>query len=145
MNILKILTPNREKGNLGERAAVRMLRRKGYRILEKNYVHDDAEIDIIAAKKGITAFVEVKARSVKGLEKMDMRPASAVTPEKQKKIIKAASYYRRRHPDDTRMRFDVVEVYLTETKNGIEISEIKHLESAFDYNFAYRTGDRERH
>ena len=138
MNILKILTQNRHKGDLGEAAAVKLLRRSGYRILERNYVCRNSEIDIIAKKRGVTAFIEVKARGVRGLEKMHMRPASAVDPEKQRKIIKAAEYYRRRNPDDTRMRFDIIEVYLDEDERGIRIKDVKHLEAAFDCNSAYK-------
>ena len=37
MNILEILTPKRIIGNFGEKEAARMLRKKGYRILEQNY------------------------------------------------------------------------------------------------------------
>lgn len=138
MNILKILTPNRERGNVGERAAVRLLRWHGYRILEKNYTANNAEIDIIARKKDVTAFVEVKARDVKHLGHYQARPASAVTPEKQRKIIKVADYYARRADLKTRMRFDVIEVYLEDTPKGVKVKEIKHLEAAFDKNTAYK-------
>ena len=55
MNILKVLTPERRIGNLGERVAARHLRRKGYRILERNYTAAGAEIDIIAKKKLVRA------------------------------------------------------------------------------------------
>ena len=47
MKILDILTPNRKKGNIGERAAVRFLRKNGYKILERNYVALGSEIDEI--------------------------------------------------------------------------------------------------
>ena len=137
MNILKILTKNRQTGDLGENEAVKLLRRKGYRILERNYTASGAEIDIIARKKNITAFIEVKARNIKNLGKIEARPASAVTPEKQRKIIKVAGYYSRRRVKDCRLRFDVIEVYLEDTENGQAVKDIKHLEGAFDLNTAY--------
>lgn len=137
MNILKILTPERRTGNIGERGAVRFLKRKGYKILETNYVTGGAEIDIIASKDATTAFIEVKARNIKTLERTNDRPASAVTPEKQRKIIKAANAYSRSHPSDTRLRLDVIEVYLEDTPFGARIKEIKHLEGAFNYNSAF--------
>ncbi len=137
MNILKVLTPNRERGNLGERAAARLLWRKGYRILEKNYTAADAEIDLIVYKRGITAFVEVKARNIKHLGSYLGRPSAAVTPEKQRKIIRTAEYYARRQEKKTRLRFDVVEVYLEDSRRGVKIKEIKHLEDAFNKNTAY--------
>ena len=138
MNILKILTPQRQTGNLGERAALKLLRLKGYRILEKNYTANGAEIDVIAKRLGITAFVEVKARNIKSLGQYQSRPAAAVTPEKQRKIIRVAEHYARRRNLKTRMRFDVVEIYLEDTPRGVKIKDKKHLEGAFDKNTAYK-------
>ena len=137
MKILEILTPRRRIGNLGERAAVRLLRRKGYRILKKNYTTLGAEIDIIARRKDITAFVEVKTRNVKYLGYKEARPGSSVNAEKQRKIIKAASYYASHNPSDTRLRLDVIEVYTEEIDGQIRIKDIKHLEGAFDKNTAF--------
>ena len=137
MNILKVLTPTRIIGNLGEREAARLLRKKGYRILKKNYSALGGEIDIIATKKGVTAFVEVKTRNVKYLGYKEARPGSSVTPEKQRKIIKTASYYIAHNPLDTRLRFDVIEVYLEDGRFGPRVKEIKHIESAFDKNSAF--------
>lgn len=137
MNILKILTPKRIVGNFGEKAAARMLRRKGYRILEQNYIAKNAEIDIIASKKDVTVFVEVKTRSIENVGGIEARPASSVTPEKQRKIIKAAGRYTSHHTVKTRLRFDVIEVYIERVKDKPRVKEIKHLEGAFDLNSAY--------
>lgn len=137
MNILKVKTPNRIIGDLGERRAAWHLRKNGYRILEKNYQALGAEIDIIARKKNITAFVEVKARNIKHLGYMESRPASAVTPEKQRKIINVSGHYKRSHPFDGRMRYDIIEVYLEDGKRRTKVKEIKHLEAAFNMDTAY--------
>ena len=137
MKILEILTPKRIIGNLGEREAARLLRRKGYKILKRNYTALGAEIDIIARKDNLTAFVEVKTRNVKYLGYKEARPASSVTPEKQRKIIKAASYYQTHNPSDTRLRLDVIEVYTEGVGRHVKVKEIKHLEGAFDKNSAY--------
>ena len=137
MNILKILTPQREIGNFGEKAAARLLRRKGYKILERNYTACGAEIDIIARRKNVTAFVEVKTRNTKHLGQEIARPASSVTPEKQRKIIKVASYYNSHNRPDTRLRFDVIEVYTEGENIRPKINEIKHIEGAFDLNSAF--------
>ena len=137
MNILKILTPQRRIGNLGERAAARMLRRKKYKILATNYTALGSEIDIIARKDNVTAFIEVKTRNVKSLGIKEARPGTSVTPEKQRKIIKAASYYNAHHPTDTRLRLDVVEVYLEGEGAKVKVKEIKHIEGAFNKNTAF--------
>ena len=137
MNILKILTPRRLIGNKGERAAVKFLKKKGYKILEKNYTAIGAEIDIIARKDNVTAFIEVKTRNIKHLGYKEARPGSSVTPEKQRKIIKVASYYQSHHRLDTRLRLDVIEVYTEGEGKAYEIKEIKHIEGAFDKNTAF--------
>ena len=137
MNILKTLTEKRKVGNLGERAATWYLRLHGYRIVRRNYVAADSEVDIIAKRNGVLAFVEVKARSLKNLGGFEARPASAVTPEKQRKIIKAASCFLARFKDECRIRFDVIEVYLEDSNRGTKVKEIKHLTDAFNKNTAY--------
>lgn len=142
MKILEVLTPRRIIGNLGERAAIKFLRKNGYRILKKNYAANGAEVDVIARKDNITAFIEVKTRSIKYLGYREPRPGSSVTPEKQRKIIKAANFYLSHNPADTRLRFDVIEVYLEGDGKVGKIQEIKHIENAFDLNSAY---DRKYH
>ena len=137
MRILEILTPKRIIGNLGERAAVKYLRKNGYKILKRNYTALGYEIDIIARRENITAFIEVKARDIKHIGHKEARPGSSVTPEKQRKIIKAASYYSSHHPSDTRLRLDVIEVYLEECGRGKRVKEIKHIEGAFNKNTAF--------
>ena len=137
MNILKVLTPKRIIGNFGEREAAKFLCRKGYKIIEKNYTANGAEIDIIAKRENVTAFVEVKTRNVKNLGQIESRPASSVNPEKQRKIIKVANYYRTHKRPDTRFRFDVIEVYIEDGIFNKKVKEIKHLERAFDLNSAF--------
>ena len=138
MKILKVLTPNRIIGNLGENAAKRFLRKSGYRILERNYTAHGAEIDIIARKDNITAFIEVKTRNIKYLGFKEARPASAVTPEKQRKIIKVANHYIKNHSIDTRLRLDIIEVYTEDDSKGrSRIKEIKHIEGAFNKDTAF--------
>ena len=138
MKILEVLTQKRLTGNLGERAAARYLFFKGYRILKRNFVAMNHEIDIIARKGRTTAFVEVKTRNVKSLGSTEPRPASAVTPEKQLKIIKAANYYKTHNNFNTRMRFDIIEVYIESSTGKQKIKDIKHLIGAFDMDTARR-------
>ena len=138
MNILKILTPRRAIGNLGEKAAAKQLRKEGYHILARNYVAENAEIDIIAKKKDLLVFVEVKTRSIKALGFREARPASSVTPEKQKKIIRAASCFIGYKHENLKKRFDVIEVLLDCYEDKTKIIEVRHLENTFDLNTAYK-------
>ena len=137
MEILKLLTKNRIAGNIGEKAAAKYLRRKGYRIIEKNFVGGGHEIDLIVKNKEFLAFVEVKSRNLTGIGKVESRPAASVTPQKQRKIISAARNYRPSQSLRLKKRFDIVEVYLDCSGRLPKPIEIKHLENTFDLNTAY--------
>ena len=134
MNILKVLTERRKTGNLGEDAAAKLLKKHGYKILARNYEAVDSEIDIIAENKSTTVFVEVKTRTLGHESPKEPRPASSVTPDKQRKIITAAKYFLGTHRTGKRVRFDIIEVYVDEKK---KVQKILHLESAFNYNTAH--------
>lgn len=137
MKILELLTPRRLTGNFGERAAAKYLRRHGYRILERNYVAPHAEIDLIAERRGTIVFAEVKTRREGHAHPAEPRPASAVTPQKQRKLIGAAQSYIRHAKKEGRLRFDVIEVMLADTEKP-RLKQITHLPAAFTYDTAYR-------
>ena len=128
MKILELLTPKRIIGNVGERAAARYLRKRGYKILERNYVYGGHEIDIIARRGNITAFIEVKTRTIGHENPKESRPAAAVTKEKMRRVIDTAHGYMFENGCPTRKRLDIIEVYLSEQKR---VKEIKHLEGAY--------------
>ena len=131
MNILKVLTDKRKIGNIGEDEAAKLLRKKKYKILERSYCVFDSEIDIIAENKTTLAFVEVKTRTLGHENPKEPRPASSVTPEKQRKIIKAAKYYIGSRPSEKHISLDVIEVYLNERGKA---EKILHFENAFNLN-----------
>ena len=134
MKILELLTPKRRLGNKGEKIAARALKKKGYKIVKKNYVAAGYEIDIIAESKDTVAFVEVKTRTENGQNAWEARPAASITPEKQRKIISAAKYFLATYNNKRRVSLDVVEVYLG--KNNKK-TKVVHIENAFNLNTAY--------
>ena len=144
MQILKIKTKRRLLGNYGERAAVRFLRRSGYRIIKRNFVADSHEIDVIAEDKQSQIFVEVKTRTLGAENPNEPRPASSVTPEKQRAIIKAARLYTAFNPTPKRKRFDVIEVYVNNNNDKYSVAEIKHLKGAFNLNTAFSPSERNK-
>ena len=129
MNILKVLTDKRLKGNIGESGVVKFLKRQRYKILRRNYVADGHEIDIIARDKEHICFVEVKTRTTDAKNTYSQRPAEAVDYEKRKSIISAARIFASVHREDGyKFRFDVAEVHIDKNK---KITEINYLENAF--------------
>lgn len=137
MNILKVLTERRRIGNFGEKAAVSHLRKKGYKILAVNQVEGDCEIDVIAKNREYIVFTEVKTRRYGVENPAEPRAASAVTPEKQRKIIRAAASYLAFHKTELKVRFDIIEVYY-DGNDKKRVCEINHLEGAFNRNTAAR-------
>lgn len=95
-------------GAWGESMAARYYRRRGYELLAAQYRTRFGEIDLVARKKKLIVFVEVKTRSSKRIAE----PREAVTKEKQRRLILAAQslIQQRDLPEDAPMRFDVVEV-----------------------------------
>jgi len=93
-------------GRLAEYVACMLLVLKGYRILTRNMRIKGGEIDIIALKAGVVAFVEVKARPT--LE----AALTAISPEKQRRISKAARIWlsRNRWDATTTLRGDAIYV-----------------------------------
>ena len=135
MNILKVLTDKRKKGNIGEAAVCKHLRRRGYKILERNYVADNHEIDIIAKGHGHVCFVEVKTQSKNAANPYGLRPADAVDAKKRRSIIDAAKSYTSLVYDNSKFRFDVAEVFLDANR---KVTEINYLEGAFSADRNYR-------
>jgi putative endonuclease len=86
----------------GRAAAYLML--KGYRILARRFRSPYGEIDIVARRRNLVAFVEVKARA-----SLD-EAAYAVTRRQQQRIIEAAKAWLMAHPEhaDFELRFDAV-------------------------------------
>ncbi len=111
-------------GQKGEAHIAKLLKRKGFRVLEKNYHSRFGEIDIIAENRQYIVFVEVKTREKKGL----VAPFEAITPAKQRKLILTAEQYLAKHSTSLQPRFDAAAVY---TENG-KITGEEYLENAFD-------------
>ena len=126
-------TEKRARGDLGERAAVRYLRFRFYRILDRNFRAGGAEIDIVAKRGKTLVFVEVKTRRLEpdSADRLT-RPAAAVTRDKQEHIVRAAKIRLAQRPTpDCSIRFDVIEVYLDPRTDRDRVIRIEHVKAAF--------------
>ncbi|TPG44445.1 YraN family protein [Flavobacterium pectinovorum] len=123
------MAEHNELGKKGENLAVEYLLENGYKILDRNWTFQKAEIDIIAQKESILAIVEVKTRS-----SLDFGlPQDFVKPKKIQLLIKAVNAYindrEKDFDEDCEIRFDIIAVH----KSG-ETFAIEHLTDAF-YHF----------
>jgi putative endonuclease len=104
----KVAAPERvaafQTGLSAESRAAAWLMAKGYAILARRFRTPHGEIDIVARKRRLIAFVEVKARA-----SLD-EAAYAVTPRQQRRIVEAAEAWLMTHPDHAEfdLRFDVM-------------------------------------
>ena len=106
--VAKLASPARvaafRTGLSAESRAAAFLMAKGYRILAKRFRTPHGEIDIVARRRNLLAFIEVKARA-----SLD-EAAYAVTPRQQQRIIATAQGWLMAHPEhaDFELRFDAM-------------------------------------
>lgn len=113
---------SKKLGNLGENLVVKWLYKNGFRILKKNFATRLGEIDIIAEKQDLIAFIEVKTR-----KKSYFPLSTVIVPSKQRKIIITAKLFLSQNEIINKAcRFDVATVILNSSKYDIE-----YLEDAF--------------
>jgi putative endonuclease len=102
--------PRRERvaafrlGLSAESRAAMLLIAKGYRIVARRWKTPFGEIDIVARRRQVLVFAEVKAR-----ERAN-DAAEAVTQRNKRRIVAAAELWLAHHPDDAQrdIRFDVM-------------------------------------
>ena len=115
-----------EVGKLGEKAARKFLKKRGYRIRETNFRCPHGEIDIIAQKKDYLVFVEVRTKS-----NLDFgTPEESITQAKKEKLIASALTYTNTHQNLPPLwRIDVVAIELDEKG---KTRRIEHIENAVE-------------
>lgn len=94
-------------GERGEILGWHFLVSQGYELLEKNYRCTLGEIDVVARRGKVLAFIEIKTRQTH----RSGTPAEAVDIRKQKKIIQVAKFYLKEHNADNQpLAFDVLAI-----------------------------------
>jgi putative endonuclease len=111
-------------GEVGERVAERWLRRRGWRVLQRRFRSGHRDIDLVAERDGMVAFVEVKARR----DGTYGDPVEAVNWKKRRELARSAAVWIDRHgrPHET-YRFDVIGVLV----EGDRV-RVRHVENAFE-------------
>ncbi|MBK9477744.1 MAG: YraN family protein [Bacteroidetes bacterium] len=112
-----------DTGKFGELKAVEYLLSKGYKILDTNWRYEKSELDIVCEYNEFIVVLEVKTRSSTYFGS----PADFVGAAKQQKIIEGAEAYLEVKNLDRELRFDILEVVLS--NNTLTIN---HIEAAFN-------------
>jgi putative endonuclease len=120
-------------GKLGEKAAQKFLKKRGYRIRETGFRCRHGEIDIIAQQKDCLAFVEVRTKS-----NLDFgTPEESITQAKKERLIATALTYATTHQDIPSLwRIDVVAIELDDKG---KTNRIELIENAVEQDSRFRT------
>lgn len=121
-------------GKWGEEKAGEYLKNKGYKILEKNFKRKWGELDIIAKKKKVLVFVEVKTIKKYNL-KAPIFPEDEIDEKKEKQLKKMAQIYLsyKKIKIDTPCQIDIVAIEKQGT--GEKDFALRHYANVFEDNF----------
>lgn len=110
-------------GTKGEQLAVKFLKKRGYKILQRNYRRRNGEIDIVCYDHGTITFVEVKTR----YSDKYGPPELSVTEAKKRQIVKVAlQYVAEKKIEGMSLRFDVVSIFYSPNKKHPTITLFKN-------------------
>ncbi|MCH7529548.1 YraN family protein [Patescibacteria group bacterium] len=111
-------TEKQKIGKIGEDIACRFLMKRGFKVIERNYLKKWGEIDIIAKKDKILRFIEVKTVSRENVgsisrETEGYRPEENVHPKKLQRMARVIqTYLIEKGIEDENWQFDVLAIYL---------------------------------
>lgn len=108
----------RSTGLDGEKLAEEYLKNKDFRVLERNYRHKRAEIDLIVRRNDLIVFVEVKTRKNKAFG----NPEEFVSDLQAARIMEASESYLEKIEWQYQVRFDIVAITL---KPKLEITHFE--------------------
>ena len=120
---------SKEIGDLGEQAALRILKHKGHEILHTKWRERHLEVDIISSVQNSVVFTEVKTRSNLHFG----TPDSFVSKKKQSHLIKCANAWCYKENYFGELRFDIISIYINKQH---KIISCEHLEDAY-YHYNY--------
>jgi putative endonuclease len=100
-----------ERGRLGEDAAAKFVRERGWKIVARNWRHGRDELDLVAWDGAVLVFAEVRAREARAV----VSGYHSVTRRKKNALARAIRAYRRgMEQPPAHFRFDIVEVKVSD-------------------------------
>jgi putative endonuclease len=128
MTVLAPVRSNKRKslGDFGERLAATHLEAGGYTVITRNYRTREGEIDVIARKDGVLAFVEVRSRRGTRMGSA----AESITRSKAERMVMMAEAYASQHSGlPASHRIDVVAIDFTPAG---KLASLRHIENAVE-------------
>lgn len=114
-------------GKRGEELALKKIKRLGYKCVTRNYRCSLGEVDLIAKDGECLVFIEIKTRKGKSLD----YAKEAIDGRKRRQLSKVAlAYMKSNNCCDTKSRFDVVAINLSDEEDQIEL-----IRNAFDLEY----------
>ena len=119
------MTDRRLLGRWGEKRGEKFLKRKGLKILARNFTCKTGEIDLVMVDhEGGIVFVEVRTRADEKFAEVE----DSITSAKKTRLQRAARYFLTiHHIEDRPCRFDVITIVLGQTGRP----QIRHYQNAF--------------
>ncbi len=119
-------TDKRQFGDFGEGIACQFLMKQGFSIVERNYLKPWGEIDIIAKKRCVYHFVEVKSVARETLDSViheteGYRPEDNIHQAKLKRISRAVQTYCLERNISNEWKFDVAVVYIEKSLKKVRV------------------------
>jgi len=94
-------------GQIGEKLAADFLKKRGYKVMERNYRTRGGEIDIVARHGSTLVFVEVRTKSGPGFG----TPEESITAAKRSRMVECGMAYLQSHEQSAAdWRIDVVAI-----------------------------------
>lgn len=134
-------TEKRKLGDIGENIACDFLTRRGFEIIERNYLRKWGEIDIIARKFNLIHFIEVKSvscvtfnnvshgtlRQAQGKQEGEFRPEDNMHPWKLKRLSRAMQTYLLDRKLDCDWQLDLVTVKMDQQNRKARVEIIENV------------------
>ncbi len=128
---MSTINSDKDLGIFGENLAIKYLKKKGYKILDKNFFFQTkngpklGEIDVIAKKEGKISFLEIKTLSCAG----KIEPEEKVNFIKRQKIEKVAQIWldKNDYRDDCEWQIDVISIILNSDQKTAKIVHFKNI------------------
>ncbi len=120
---LRTKTQKQIVGTIGEDAVCTYVKRKGFKVIDRNYLKKWGELDVVALKDKKIHFIEVKSVSRKFEDvphetQEGYRPEDNMHPWKLQRLARTIQSYLldKNVPDDIEWQFDVATVYVDQEK-----------------------------